>query len=274
MIKIIPLVENTSISKEFHSKHGLCLYIETIKHKILFDLGPNKLFIKNANKMNIDLSKIDTVIISHGHKDHGGALREFININKHAKIYIKEDAFDEHFIKVLGFYINVGLDKKLKYENQIELVSGNMNIDDELFLFSNVKQEECHLKSNSVLYRKKDGHLELDDFRHEQNLIIRNNDNYVLFSGCSHSGIINIINEAKKITSNNIKNVIGGFHLYNPPTKRYESNEIIDKLAILLLQNNSNYYTCHCTGKKAFLRMRNILSDRLCYLSVGIELKL
>lgn len=73
---ITSLVENTSHS-EMKAKHGLSLYIETKRHKILFDLGPNRTLFDNAAKRNIDLSPIDTVIISHGHMDHGGALAQF-----------------------------------------------------------------------------------------------------------------------------------------------------------------------------------------------------
>lgn len=84
-MKIISLVENTSSSSEYRSEHGLCLYIETPKHKILFDLGQDKLFAENAAKMNIDISDIDTVIISHGHRDHGGGLNKFLELNTKAK---------------------------------------------------------------------------------------------------------------------------------------------------------------------------------------------
>lgn len=274
MTKIVSLVENTTMSKEYHSKHGLCLYIETEKHKMLFDLGQDKLFIKNAKKMNIDITKIDTVIISHGHKDHGGALKEFMTINPTAKIYIKKDAFEPHYIKVLGFQFNVGLDPNLQNEKQIILVDGNLRIDDELFLFTNVKQEKFPLKSNQSLYRKNQGHLELDDFCHEQSLIITVDGNNILISGCSHAGIVNILNEAEKIVSKEITTAIGGFHLYNPPTRKYESNEIIDLIADSLLEKRSVYYTCHCTGKRAFKRMKEKLKDRLNYLSVGNLLEL
>ena len=88
--------------------------------------------------MNIDITKVYTVIISHGHKDHGGALKEFMKINHNAKIYIKKDAFEPHYIKVLGLQYNVGLDPKLQNEKRIILVDGNLRIDEELFLFTKV----------------------------------------------------------------------------------------------------------------------------------------
>ena len=58
-MKVIALVENTSISKDYKSKHGLCLYIETKKHKLLFDLGSNSLFLENAVKLGVDITDID-----------------------------------------------------------------------------------------------------------------------------------------------------------------------------------------------------------------------
>lgn len=88
-MKIISLVENTTKS-ELKAKHGLSLYIETKKHKILFDLGPDKTLFENAVKRNIDISKVDTVIISHGHIDHGGALKSFLEVNSSAKYMYKE----------------------------------------------------------------------------------------------------------------------------------------------------------------------------------------
>ncbi|MDE5597467.1 MAG: MBL fold metallo-hydrolase, partial [Lachnospiraceae bacterium] len=101
-MKITTLVENTSILPEYKSKHGLSLYIETVNHKILFDIGSNGLFIENAEKLGIDIRTVDTVVISHGHTDHAGALEKFLEINSTAKIYMKESAFDKHYTKVIG----------------------------------------------------------------------------------------------------------------------------------------------------------------------------
>lgn len=97
MIKLTALVENTTSSPLYDCKHGLCIYIETAKHKILFDVGPNDLFVKNAEKMGIDLKAVDTVVISHGHYDHGGGLAKLLEINKTAKVYVRENGFVPYF---------------------------------------------------------------------------------------------------------------------------------------------------------------------------------
>jgi len=87
-LKIITLHENRAISKKYKCSHGLSLYIETSKYKILFDTGTKDLFVHNANKLGVRLEDIDIVIISHGHYDHGGGLETFLKLNSKTKIYM------------------------------------------------------------------------------------------------------------------------------------------------------------------------------------------
>lgn len=82
MIKIIVLLENTTKSANLKCKHGLSLYIETESHKILFDFGPNDLFLKNAEVLGVDIAAVDMAVISHGHVDHCGGLKYFLEKNK------------------------------------------------------------------------------------------------------------------------------------------------------------------------------------------------
>lgn len=137
-MRVIVLVENTSISKDYKSKHGLCLYIETKKHKLLFDLGSNSLFLENAVKLGVNITDIDSVIISHGHNDHGGALKYFLENNAKANIYISRYAFEEYYANFLGMKWNVGLDRKLKDHPRIILIEDEYVIDEELQIFSNI----------------------------------------------------------------------------------------------------------------------------------------
>ena len=88
LIKI--LVENTSISKELGSEHGLSLYIETKKHKIMFDVGASDLFLQNAKGLDVNIADIDFLVISHGHYDHGGGLKTFLEENKIGRASCRE----------------------------------------------------------------------------------------------------------------------------------------------------------------------------------------
>lgn len=264
-MKIISLVENES-KCDVKPVHWLSLYIETNKHKILFDLGPDNTLFENAKKRNIDLTKVDTVIISHGHKDHGGALERFLDINKTAKVYIQRKAFEPHYCKILFAKFNVGLNSKLKSNKNITLLDGDYRIDDELFLFTVQNIKKCYSKNNDTLYDK-DGK---DKFLHEQNLIISENKN-VLIMGCGHTGVVNIMEQCSNY---NINYCIGGYHLFNPVTKRTVSKELLKEIANELAKyNHVTFYTCHCTGKNAYKFLSEILHN-MNYLQCGETIKI
>lgn len=272
---ITTLVENTSLLKEFKCKHGLSLHIKTNKHNILFDLGSNGLFIENAIKLNIDISDVDILVIYHGHKDHGGALKLFLQHNSKAKIYINKDAFNKYYTSVLGalkFY--VGLDDRLQFNERIIFTEDIFQIDEDICLFSNVPKKYETSNLNDSLFIKIDGKYYKDDFTHEQSLLIRENDKYILIAGCAHKGIVNIIDKAEEIMDSNLSTVIGGFHLFNPVNKKSESLEFISNIAKNLNNKNTIFYTCHCTGNKAFNILKENLKDKIMYLSTGQVIEL
>ena len=96
-MEITSLVENTS-RMDFPVEHGLSLYISLDDgHKILFDMGQRRLFADNAERLGIDLADVDIAVVSHGHYDHGGGLRTFLELNKKAKVYISRHAFEPHY---------------------------------------------------------------------------------------------------------------------------------------------------------------------------------
>ena len=134
-MKAIMLVENQSVG-ECKAAHGLSLYIETPGHRLLFDLGPDHTLFENAGKMDINLEKVDTVIISHGHYDHGGALEEFLHMNSKARIYIQKKAFAPYYSIALGKARSIGLDPRLAADPRIILLEGDFKIDEELELFT------------------------------------------------------------------------------------------------------------------------------------------
>lgn len=144
-MRITALVENTTKS-ELKAVHGLSLYIETQKHKILFDLGPDSTLFDNAEKMGIDLGEVDIVIISHGHADHGGALGRFLTVNHKARIYIQRKAFEPHYSKLLFLKLPIGLDRSLEANPRIVLLEGDYRIDEELALFTVSKQGDCEFE--------------------------------------------------------------------------------------------------------------------------------
>ncbi|WP_026050924.1 MBL fold metallo-hydrolase [Clostridium tunisiense] len=257
-MKVVTLFENRTISKEYKSSHGLSLYIETNNHKILFDTGSDDSFVHNASKLGVNLEEVDIVIISHGHNDHGGGLEGFLKINSKAKIYVGKGAFDDYLTKLLGIIkFNIGLKKEL-LSDRFEFVDGVISIDDELTLFNNIDGDKLLPKGNDrLLKRYSDGTIKKDDFIHEINLLISENHKYSLFCGCSHRGIVNIVEKAKTIANTKVSTVIAGFHLMGMKVNSPKYAAYFQNLADSL--NNSGvekYYTCHCTGEEAYNYLR------------------
>lgn len=271
-MKIQTLVENTTCNENLGSAHGLSFYIETENHKILFDMGPEELFWENATKLGIDLKKVDLAFISHGHDDHGGGLRTFLDRNEIAKIYINKMAFGGYHSISSGELEYIGLDKSLKDSNRIIYTDTAVKIDDELTVFSDIVKSELCPTSNITLLEKVGDEMINDKFKHEQSLIIFENNKKVLFGGCAHRGVLNIISRAIEIIGMEPDYLISGFHLMMPNGNKVENFETIDKLSSKLIQYKTKYYTCHCTGIESYNRLKQKLNDQIDYIATGMSL--
>ena len=128
-------------------EHGLSFYLETPRHKLLFDLGATDAFLANARQAGIDVSQVDTAVISHGHYDHGGGLEAFLEANHRASVYLREGAFDPH-ISLQGENIHrIGLEPKLQENPRIHLLREDTWLDEELFVFGNVTERRLWSQS-------------------------------------------------------------------------------------------------------------------------------
>lgn len=272
-MKIQVLAENTTASEMLGCEHGLSLYIETKKHKLLFDTGASALFAENAAKMKIDLSEVDLAVISHGHYDHGGGLKTFLNINDKAKVYLHQNAFQPYFShRSSGAKAYIGLDRTLAENERMIFCGKSFQIDEGLELFSGVKGEKPTPSGNFDLFKQVGETFLPDDFTHEQNLIISESEKMILIAGCAHNGIANILDRFHADKGRMPDYVIGGFHLYNPLTKESESPAVIAEIGRYLLDTKAAYYTCHCTGMESYERLKSMMGDRIGYLATGDEL--
>jgi len=267
------LAENTTSSDCLKSEHGLSLYITTAGHKLLFDTGASGLFAENAEKLGIDLRDVDLAVISHGHYDHGGGLRRFLEINPTAKIYLHNKAFDKHYAdRPSGIKADIGLDTSLLPNDRFAFCGDDTVLDDELMLFSGIRGRRFFPSGNSSLFMEADGVLVGDDFSHEQNLIIREGGKTVLIAGCAHNGLVNIIDHFAAKEGRLPDYVIGGFHLTNPAFSQNEDPNTVDALGRFLLGMNTRFFTCHCTGLESYRRLKTVMGDHIDYLATGSRL--
>ena len=254
-MKITALVENVSLTDEIQSEHGLSLYIETEEKKILFDMGQTDLFADNAEKLEIDLSQVDLAILSHGHYDHGGGMKRFLEINQTVPIYINRNAFGQYYN---GPEKYIGLDQQMRNEPRIRWTADEHILLDTMKLLTYNQEVAEHLNYGQGLLQKDEAGFQPDTFRHEQYLLVEEGGKRILVSGCSHKGIVNLALWARPDV------VIGGFHL-----KKVEDETELKALGELLKNMNIQFYTCHCTGKWQFEQLKKIMESQLQYLHCG-----
>ncbi len=272
-MKIITLMENDTLDKKLKSAHGLSMYIEHENHKILFDLGPNNYFLKNAEVLGVNLKEVDIVIISHGHFDHGNGLRKFMEINSKAKIYISDQAFNKQAKKIGVFYLPIGI-RKPKSMARIVKISNNFALTKNIKIYTKVKNVDLIIGDDS-LFTKSENQYIIDKFDHEIYLVITNEKHNVLFSGCSHKGIENIVTEIQKQESRVITHVLGGFHMSHfKPTNTEQVKYIKDLGDKLYHQETEVYYSCHCTGDNAFEALKPQMKEKLKRIKTGSVVEL
>lgn len=274
-MKIYTLMENTAASPEFISSHGLSFYIETKNHKILFDMGPDGRFLENAEKLGIDISKVDTAILSHGHYDHGGGMEAFLSANPKAVIHMQKKALGAFYSHDAdGTWRYIGLPPSVKTHPRLETHTGDYKLSADLQLFAGVTGRECYSPANDRLHVSMNGHYIQDLFMHEQNLLIKEGNKMVLIAGCAHNGMVNILTKAKGYAPAGIDYAIGGMHLKGAYESAEKQREFCIKMAKNLKQTDIQFYTCHCTGEDSYEILHEEMGNQMQYLAAGSVLEL
>ena len=248
------LSDNRSCDDSLETEHGLSVLLETDHPRILMDTGASDVFIRNAEKMGIDLSTVDYVFISHGHSDHAGGLKHFMAINDKAKIIVSPDALEGKYFSKRRYLHSITTEWPEISDDRLILIDHTCEIAGGIQVIAHISQTHPMPKGNLNLYvQDANGGFVHDDFSHEIALYVDG----LLFTGCAHNGLENILAACPWP----VHSVVGGFHLLDG----LQSDEEIVALAQRLKTDypQTQFYTSHCTGNHVFELMQTIMPTQL-----------
>lgn len=239
-MKIVILTENRNCNNNCINEDGLSIYIETNGNKLLLDSGITDAFLKNAKTLGINLDEVNTIVLSHGHWDHGNGLK-YLNTKK--TLILHPECYTERYsLKRNMAYAGIN-ESREELSEKFELIETQKpyKIFENVWFLGQIDRKfEVPTKNLPTVLREEKTDYLYDDCG---GIVVKTENGIVVFSSCSHSGIDNIIEQAKIITGENrVLAVIGGFHLK-------EINSYTDQI-IQYFKNNKvqTAYMGHCTS--------------------------
>ncbi|MFC1505598.1 MBL fold metallo-hydrolase [Thermoproteota archaeon] len=267
-LRVTVLVEDSVNSKKPNliAKHGLSLLVETklagIDSKFLMDAGPGPdMALRNAGMIDIDMKKIDSIMLSHGHYDHTGAL---LQVLKHMDYSIPVIAHPDVFSPKFAYkptLTSIGIEFD---QTSIRASGGELLLTrDSIALLNGVISSgeilrKTYFEKTKGFWTVENNNFIADSIVDDQALFVNVKEKgLVILTGCAHSGIINTVRHAKRITGiENVYAIIGGFHLEQADDERIQKS--IEELKEIDLKM---MYPCHCTGRKAITKLAKSYGD-------------
>ena len=256
-MRVTILMENEAGRDDLHFEHGLAIWIEIGDHTILFDTGASAAFVENAERLGIDLSTADAIVISHGHYDHTGGLAAVAQIARGAAIFTGRDATVPKYARRDTGLSEIGLDHQTinAVAHRLRVAQDGQALVPGVTVLSDFPTDSPLPMDNERLLVRGDEGMVPDPFTDEIALLIDTDSGPVLISGCSHRGIGNIVAKALKQTSR-LAAVIGGFHLLKEPDER-----VVEIAGAL--KDVPQVYGAHCTGGHALDLLRSQLGPHV-----------
>lgn len=271
MFRLTVLIDNnphpydTSLLVE----HGLSFYFELNGEKYLFDVGASDGFYQNAMNLGISIEEVDSLFISHGHRDHTGGLEKFLEANSKAKIYLSEQVTTNSFYSCRRGYLKDISTPSILNEvdpSRLIFIDENKEINQQIRLINHFPNTHSSPVGNKTLFSGNSEAKQPDSFDHEMALHIHTNRGDVILSACTHHGILNTLLACtnSKNDKSNIKAYIGGTHLLDSDeNNQYETEDDLITLSKTLLEEypNMKLITGHCTGCNTMQQMQRTLEN-------------
>ncbi len=263
-MEITVLIDNEKNELAYRSEHGLSMLIEFNGATILFDTGKSDAFIQNANLLGKDLTKVDFVVLSHSHYDHTGGLEDFLILNKTAKVILKKDILRERWSVSHGYNRRIGFPLRKRFEHlngRFHFIEDTEEIVPGLFVIPKIQKPEGYTFTDSYLFVQEQNNLVADTFDDELFIAAVQDHKLVVFTGCAHNGVENMIKTAIYHTHiHEIEFVIGGTHLNRASDQQIQSTaRELRKYTIKRAAFN------HCSGKRAISVLNRELDGQIEY---------
>jgi 7,8-dihydropterin-6-yl-methyl-4-(beta-D-ribofuranosyl)aminobenzene 5'-phosphate synthase len=249
---LIYILTDNCAGGHFLAEHGLSWLIEIDDQKILFDTGHSDVFLKNAEKMSIHVKDdVGTIVLSHGHWDHGDGLQYLGD----KRLIVHPKAFMHRFRKRDFSPVGLSLSKK-EVEKRFELkeTTAPLQLTEHLFFLGEIPRKTSFEAKTTPF---------ADDFRNDDfvpddsALAAVVEDSLVVISGCAHSGICNIVEQAKKVTGiSKVMAVMGGFHL------KAQDEQTLKTIEYLKENRIEQVYPSHCTELPALAAFYNAFQNQ------------
>lgn len=270
-MKAMILVDNRA-ERDWAGEWGLAVYLEHRGHKLLLDTGSSGLFAENAGKMGVDLGAVEFGVLSHAHFDHSDGLDTFFEKNATAKFYLRAGTGENCFSKkVPGLeYIGIKRGSLRKYADRIEYASGDVEVIPGVWLIPHKTPGLEEIGRRANMFVERDGAMIVDDFAHEQSLVLETEQGLVILNSCCHGGAGNIIREvAETFPGRQICALIGGLHLFQT-----DEDGVRALAGDIRSTGITQVITGHCTGEEAFAILKEELGDRVQQMYTGMEIEI
>ncbi|MBN1447389.1 MAG: MBL fold metallo-hydrolase [Bacteroidetes bacterium] len=234
-MRIFVLTDNAA-GGEYTAEHGLSYLIQTRSGQILFDTGHSDVFLKNASIMGVEINSVGTVVLSHGHWDHGNGLR-FLS---HKRLICHPAAFIRRYRRNGSENIGLVIDAdELRRRFDVVTTETPFPVNEEMTFLGEIPREN-DFESQSTGFVDGDGN---DDFVPDDSaLAVVEDGKLIVVSGCSHAGICNIVEYARQVTGlRQVTAVFGGFHLNGA------DHQTAETIAYFQANGIAQVYPSHCT---------------------------